>query len=81
MKRILVFLLAAAVFLTGLSGCAAGEGKRTRTVVELTQENLWKYIAVALDTDFVPAQSDEALEGSVNGVLDYALYEKWALPW
>ena len=79
MKRILSFLLAVAVFLITLSGCAAGERKQKCTVVELTEENLWRYVAVSLDTDFVPAQSDGALECSVNGVLDWALYENVVL--
>lgn len=72
MKRAQSFLLALVLCLSVLSGCAA---RQTRHVVELNDENLWKYLAISLTTDFVDAESESPLECSIRGVLDYALYE------
>ena len=72
MKRALSFLLALVLCLSVLSGCAV---RQTRHVVELNNENLWKYLSVSLTTDFVDAESEAPLACSIRGVLDYALYE------
>jgi len=71
MKRSAHRLLALALCLSALSGCARQPVQR----VTLSEENLWQYVAVAPTADFVPAQSDAPLVCCVRGVLDYALYE------
>ena len=76
MKRALSFLLALVLCLSVLSGCAV---RQTRHVVELNNENLWKYLSVSLTTDFVDAESEAPLACSIRGVLDYALYENVVL--
>ena len=80
-KSIAIFLaciiVLTAFFLTGcqMSGNGDEKGQTTRTVVELNENNYWKYFTVNYDMNNLNAGGKGQFNYDIEGVLDYALYE------
>ncbi len=49
--------------------------KHEPTMVELTMENAWEYLAIDYVQGYVNQSKDDALECSISGVLSHAVYE------
>ena len=82
MKKILsLFLIISMVLSTLLLvGCQPAEEpdndiQPVRTVVELNENNYWKYFEISSDANNVHAGGDGTFSYEIRGVLDYALYE------
>lgn len=82
MKKILsLFLIISMVLSTLLLvGCQPAEEpdndiQPVRTVVELNENNYWKYFEISSDVNNVHAGGDGTFSYEIRGVLDYALYE------
>ncbi len=82
MKKIASALLILSVLLTALSfvGCQAqedpdNENQPGRTVVELNENNYWKYFQITSGVNNVHAGGKGSISYEIRGVLDYALYE------
>ena len=82
MKKILsLFLIISMVLSTLLLvGCQPAEEpdndiQAVRTVVELNENNYWKYFEISSDANNVHAGGDGTFSYEIRGVLDYALYE------
>lgn len=72
MKKTISILLLIAICLSAFSGCGIFKDHQT---VELTKQNLWQYVEVAMIDDYVPAKSEESLKCAITGALDQAIYE------
>ena len=82
MKKALSLFLIVSILLTPLSliGCqpkeeTENENQPARTVVELTEDNYWKYITVNSEAISVSAGGKGSISYEIKGVLDFALYE------
>ena len=82
MKKSIALFLACVIVLTALllTGCQmSGNGdekeQTTRTVVELNENNYWKYFTVSYDMNNLNAGGKGQFNYDIEGVLDYALYE------
>ncbi len=78
LSMILVLCLVFSVF--AFTGCAPtveepNENQPIRHTVDLTVDNLWKYVDVSITGNGANAGSDVSIFGSIKGVLDFALYE------
>ena len=81
MKKIISLFLIISLLLFALSlvGCKSNEepdneNQPTRTVVELNENNYWKYFEVSSDANNVHAGGDGTFSYEIRGILDYALY-------
>ena len=82
MKKSIALFLASGIVLTALllTGCqTSGSGdekeQTARTVIELNENNYWKYFAVSYDMNDLKAGGKGRFSYDIEGVLDYALYE------
>lgn len=82
MKKAIVFFLMCSIILTmlTLTGCQStektvNENQPTRTIVELNENNYWKYLNTNYDTNGVHAGEQGSISYEITGVLDYALYQ------
>lgn len=84
MKKVLhyfwriVSIVLTALLLTGCQPSDNGNDKEqpTRTVVELNENNYWKYFTVSYDMNNLNAGGKGRFCYDIKGVLDYALYEE-----
>ncbi|MBR7116982.1 MAG: hypothetical protein IKC87_04660 [Clostridia bacterium] len=82
MKRILSLLMVVSILLSTLLFVSCqpteepdNENQPIRTVVELNENNYWKYFEISFDSNNVHAGGDGTFGYKIMGVLDYALYE------
>ncbi len=83
MKRMLLFVPVMALCLlstVALFGCQSdktpnGNVEPEKTVIELNENNYWKYINMQLEVDNGSAGEMYSTSCVVSGVLDFALYE------
>ncbi len=82
MKKVVSLFIIFSVLLTALSlvGCQSNEkihnkNQPTQTVVELTENNYWKYIDLQFSGNGNKAGEDGSIFCTINGVLDFALYD------
>ncbi len=83
MKRVLALALVMALCLlliSALFGCQNdkipfGGIESEKTVIELNENNYWKYINMQLEADNGTAGEMDSLSCIISGVLDFALYE------
>ena len=82
MKKSIALFFACIIVLTALllTGCQISgngdeKGQTTRTVVELNENNYWKYFTVNYDMNNLNAGEKGRFSYDIEGVLNYALYE------
>ena len=82
MKKSFTLFLTCGIVLTALllTGCQPSgksdvKEQTTRTVVELNENNYWKYFAVSCDMNDLNAGGKGRFCYDIEGVLGYALYE------
>lgn len=82
MKKIIVLFLAYGIILSAflLAGCQLSDNSKEReeskqTVIELNENNFWKYLAVSYDADNLSAGAKGWFCYNIQGALDFALYE------
>jgi len=84
MKRNIAAILICAIVLTALllTGCQPADSVSeqtqplTRTVVELNEDNYWKYFTVSYDMNNLYPGGKGRFSYDIRGVLDYALYDE-----
>jgi len=74
---VMIIGLTAAVALTGCQPLVESmdDNQANTTVIELNDNNYWKYIDVNYDSTKVSAGEKSSISYEINGVLDFALYE------
>ena len=82
MNKTIALLLTLSIILSTLllAGCQPSElidseKRPERTVIELDENNYWKYFNVSCDTDSVRAGEKGSLLCEIKGILTFALYE------
>lgn len=82
MKKTIALLLAYTIVLSAflLAGCQPSDNSKEkeesgRTVVELNENNFWKYLTVNYDMNNLKAGEKGRFCCDIQGVLNYALYE------
>lgn len=82
MKKATAFLLTLSLILIPLllSGCQSSDVNRSEdqssvTVIELDEDNYWKYFNVSCDDPAVSSGEKKSISYEIAGVLDFALYE------